>query len=771
MKVAQKQVQIPAGTGNFDVAVTGYGTEKGFLTVAPRHDANDTQRAHANLAIGLGDGTEALSSAVAARDNVASSSIAKRRSAQRVYQYLDVAGTAEDAGGDFSAVITDGVQFNQTNAGSLRYMLSTVLFGGGASDQVEAGQFAPNTTQNGTTDKTTPGFKPRVIFLVTGGSGFGGGVQAHSALSFGIAWDDGGTIRNLSVSMNQEDAVSITECYSLASDTRSAVVLNEAGGIAWSIEITALSSTGFTATTRDGAPDVGDAVAYIALDFDDAQKFWAGFVTAPTATGNTTFTDPGFEGTFAGLALLHALAVGTIEADADAGAFGFAFADRQSATAGSGAAIFFEDGRVLSPLTTTQTGNQATDNPIYFPNHDGTDSHVATFNGFQSTGPRFNWSTAGTAQKWLLFQFGNHRVSGSTTFAFSGAGTAVGRGRMSGTASISFSGSGSVRGRGEVSGTAALSVQGTGTVLGRGLVDGTASLVVQGTGTILGRGLVGGSAAITFSSEGTISGVGVLDGTAAILFTGSASARGLASIAGTASLVIDGAGTVLGRAGIGGTAAIQVDASGTAVPKLRAEGAAAIVFAAEGTILGRGVLEGTAGLVFTGSGSLAATGFLSGTATIKFLVFGDLVDGASGVVPVYVRIAELVRASVQEKLFDVFGVPILWDAEDEAVGEHFPVWMRARLRVPFGTSVDFGKDPTRGRKRGSLELEIHTRAGLGDGLAILWADRVRDALVDHVRQELFFREPRFARAERIGEDWTIAVVLPFQLDFLSSEEP
>ena len=289
-------------------------TPNALLMWITRATTDGTAADHAVISIGAWDANgNTWSVAGTAEDNVGTTD-ATRRSAIGSVLYLPNPGeTTSDATPTVDSVGAGSVTLNWADGCDGPYLLHILAI---ECDNAYAGSIVLNSTVNGTTATTDPGFEPTVII----GSHINGSDTSNSAnnlrTSLGWAVNGGG---QCAAGIEWDDAAATATGNGAVSEDYMVFLSNGGDGVVWAGEVTAFGASGFTITTRQATG--GNRMFYLALDLGD-RGAWAGVIDTPTATGAQTYTAPSMRAGVVLMAPSMAEAVATGYSDARAGVYG-----------------------------------------------------------------------------------------------------------------------------------------------------------------------------------------------------------------------------------------------------------------------------------------------------------------------------------------------------------------------------------------------------------------------------------------------------------------
>ncbi len=509
MKAVPVQFSPPALPGGFSVTSTGFGTCKGGLVVGTRGATNDTITAEASMGIGAHDGTTHRCVTAQSRDAVATT-VAKAWPANTMaYRLLGAAGGV-DGEMEANGFVADGIQFDIIDTFAGLYQ-TTVMMLGDDDCQVKVASTSSFPGIDGTLNATV-GFEPKVVFTFSNFLAFGSAAAgADASISMGVAWNNNGTWENYCISKWDDDAVATTA--SAACTYGSHALVNIAGGaLVSSVDVTASSSTGFTLTTRVTA--VAVQTGWMAVTWSSDQKFWAGSVNSITATGVKSYTSPGFPLSFAGLLMTRCTALGTIKTDADGGIFAVGLCGGTGKE--SGYCISTRDAVALG---TTTCKNDPSNDTIRLLDHTGALTTVANFSAWNALGVDFDaptTATDGTTRKWILFGWGNPRLTTTTGQATASGGVAMRQalvvsGQAAVTSTLTLKAAGfAVSGQATTTSTLTMKAHAF-AVGGQALADGGVTMRATGL-TFDGQATASGDVGMTGTSNGVASGQATVTG-------------------------------------------------------------------------------------------------------------------------------------------------------------------------------------------------------------------------------------------------------------------
>jgi hypothetical protein len=290
----------------------------------------------------------------------------------------------------------------------------------------KTGAFTSRTT-TGTDVITGVGFQPKIIiFFSTADFAADDAFAADYNFRFGVATDTTAANQGGMASYSQ-DGASVTNCDRVWNST--GALVREVGHSPTIVgAVSAIGSDGFTVnwTTVDGT---AHRIHYICIGGTDITNVKSGILTSPTATGNVSYTGPGFQPDF-----IMLWGNQTTTAGATGSTFGLGFATSSSNQVVLSAA----SQNNLIPSGTRRY--QRSDNVLCLVELDGSDlgsPNSACFGGslvsMDTNGFTINWSVAITAGQsksfgYLAVKGGNWKVGSSTSKTSTGTQAVTGVG-------------------------------------------------------------------------------------------------------------------------------------------------------------------------------------------------------------------------------------------------------------------------------------------------------------------------------------------------------
>lgn len=297
-----------------------------------------------------------------------------------------LANLTDDTGGqeyevDFSSFSANAINLSVTVTGTPAAYLMTVTLYAGSNLTASAGVVAVNATQDGTFT-ITPGFQANGGFFTWNRGEFDDPPLNNFEFSYGFMSYNGATI-------SQSAALWRIDNNDAEVDVRMAVRDNRCAGSrnAETFEVTAVSPTQVTFTTRDAGSSASRDIGYVVFNTDRENSevdFKAGVFDTPTSTGQTVHTDPGFKPQSVSVAGTQMEAVNTDVKSALAGTFVVSAFD---ASAGYSNALSEE-------YQATEMNNQSLseDRALVVPLDDGSTGIAADLVTFTSSGFTLNYT-------------------------------------------------------------------------------------------------------------------------------------------------------------------------------------------------------------------------------------------------------------------------------------------------------------------------------------------------------------------------------------------
>ncbi len=488
-------------TQDFTIAGIGAASEiKGARFYVSRATVDDTGADHAVLSRGATDGTRSRCVSVVMEDGQNPSDTSRRGATDEVIQILALDGSI-DGEANFDSFITDGVRINWGNLPAAAYLVTCVLFVGDVTIRVD--DFTTNATENSTTVVSSLSERPEAIFFDSIFNALNDTAVDDADLASGY-FADGASIEQASWGFRHANGVSPTQNNASLSVTRCITHSSEGAGVDAGCEITAVSSTGFTATTRDGAG--GDVVVFMALSFGGVNQANVSTLSSPTAVGNQAETGVGFKPGFVDVLHTQITAAGFV-------------VDNRGGSHGVG--VFTETEEFSHNITnqdnqtTSQTTSWCEDQAIQARVANGTGvGSQAEFVSMDSDGFTLDWinvfAIAARVMPYLAIELViSVEDGGGSLPSLTGAGVVDQRHELGGGGNLpALTGSGVLEQRHELGGGGSLpSLTGAGVLEQRHALGGGGSLpALTGSGTLEQRHELGGGGSLP-----ALTGAGVLE--------------------------------------------------------------------------------------------------------------------------------------------------------------------------------------------------------------------------------------------------------------------
>lgn len=747
------------GGATLDFETDDIVNPKAALFIVSRSTDLDTISDNATMSVGATDGT---------RDRGHGCYVENLGNPTNALSHADdVVGYLMDGSGGqlveakFSQWLTNGVQISFTSAPGERYFVTCVLI---SSDlAVKVGSDSSSATLNATTTVTTGIANSVLIFF--------GGIPLSAAL--GTLYGVDNPEAQLGLGFADINASTINQCNSSwASGFGQIVRIKGKGGIQndrvlsvysatldstlAAIEVTAISGTGFTVTTRDAA--LGMQFGYLALELPSDVAHEIAVVTSPDTTSNAAYPltmtqTPQF--LLQGSMLRTSLGS---SAGVDSSTLCLAAYDA-SVQAGSTINVAVTEGIPSVAQSNSHEG-------LLVPQGNGDVGLAARLSGFFPGEYQLDFTD--TMADFFLM-----------TALVIGEGGIVGQAEGSLTLDGTCDGVG--RGIGSSSGAAHLNAgTNAGTGLSQGNAPGTANIDGTGAGTAINPGSSSGTAHLNGTSDGTAARNGSASGTANIDGTGSGIAAGISPAVGTMNLEgsSDGVGMSYGAASgaldlvaiVDGTAAFvgeQVkpakmnllgSSSGSAAingacsDTLHLQGASSGVGVGLGTVAGVMHLDGVAVLYATATSAASGTLHLYGEATEESTLLLGL--------GFYTQTSGLVRLQFNALIAEALPVETAWDnAPFHATRDY---WVEASVEYDDTIETHTGLSSTNSYKTwGKLVVDVVQPVGSGEETIQTIINAIESAFTLLSYGRIKFDVPSVANVGRRGAKWITRVTCPF----------
>lgn len=214
-------------------------------------------------------------------------------------------------------------------------------------------------------------------------------------------------------------------------------------------------------------------------------------------------------------------------------------------------------------------------------------------------------------------------VAGDTRIASALSGSIDAKAGVSGQAQGAWAGAGAISGQSSITGKATAQWAGAGTVAAQSGVNGNTTCLVQLSGSISAQSGVSGAAQAQKPLLGIVYGASVVAGkvTKATPIAGTIS--GFSDFSGSAACDKPLAGSIIGLSGVSGDAWWKI--SGTVAGASGVSGSAHADYSLAGTIIGRSEVLGKAIDSYSAKGTIAAQSDISGRPTANFALSGSIV--------------------------------------------------------------------------------------------------------------------------------------------------
>ncbi len=338
VEIEVREFTISTGTGNIDF--TGFGFQPKacmFFYSSNATDNADSSTSDGKVrSIGMCDGTREWAMCSASEDNQANADVGRRSTTSGCILRADEGSGSQGLLGKatFVSFLSDGVRVNRTTAfTSPTSPLVRVVAFGGSDVSVYGDIFNPNDTLNGTTSTTAVGFEADLLMTsMINNHVDSDGNSNNDDDSFSVGWavnpDRQAANNTFSIMAGARDAPTAMETAHMISNNRCCTSVRDNATDA-GIEITAWSSNGFTATTRDKAFFSDGRFFFLALKLGGSDaKIYTVNTDCRTTTGDQVNTAAGFLPIFMmDIMISTDTAVNTLLTSGSASSMGFGFAD------------------------------------------------------------------------------------------------------------------------------------------------------------------------------------------------------------------------------------------------------------------------------------------------------------------------------------------------------------------------------------------------------------------------------------------------------------
>ena len=407
-------VRVAASTataGNTqDITISGFGTPKAVMFFVTQATADDTTTANAAIGIGSTDGTREWLLCVVSKDAQTTSETNMRQTNGGCVGVANEFGTAWDWQFGFNSFITDGVRLDIDTQASAGYLITAVFIGGTDVANVYANYHDDLTNGTGTVAITAPGFTPDVIFCVNGDRSTLNSGTSNGPLSFGAAINDGSQTQRSSIIFG-DDNLTTTSVSEYISNAYLAGA-NTSTALKYGTTLNSFDASGFT--VQSSASPGRAIIFYLVIEFTGSPDLALFDMSWPTS-GNYAETNPGFQPDFGMICSV----VGPASRNAIDTTNGVSF----SIAAFDANNIYTNNYTDDDGVTTSVAKSLSSDQLRFLQTSGSSDSVVASFDGFDSSGWDFTLSTnPGSAVLGWGFAFGDG-VGGGATEVLPGSGS------------------------------------------------------------------------------------------------------------------------------------------------------------------------------------------------------------------------------------------------------------------------------------------------------------------------------------------------------------
>lgn len=376
--------KLPSSTGSEDITGSFSWTPVACIAICCASESKGITDVDGCLSVGFCDGTRSRYTTDWVVQGY-TNTYAGQYSGTRLFGAVD---ETHEVRGDFTTFIPGGVRINVSTGGTLFSPYIVFIFFP-PSWSAYVGDATVNTSQNGKTDVTAPGFQPDLIMSTMPTQDTSGydnsGNEQHCAPCYGIS--DGAAEWGLMTWVT--DNAGTTECAQLLS---LGLVAQDSNGVNFAndaaFRLTDFDSSGFSIQTvyyGTTALELGYIALKNDLAIDDAELFVSANSTGDEDHTNTTFT-PGFA--LKMMSCLESYDATAFDATAECQVFGV-FTENE---------IFSIGYTVDDGASTGNTSGIYYDDQLWAGNHAESEEMDATFVEFISTGYTLNYTTApGTA--------------------------------------------------------------------------------------------------------------------------------------------------------------------------------------------------------------------------------------------------------------------------------------------------------------------------------------------------------------------------------------
>lgn len=387
-KVKVEITQVIASPGLQDITIPDFDVVKAAMFIFSNVTTTGIQVSGIEYSMGFTDGIKSRAIGFSSEENLPDSNTQSVGTEDHLIILPEKANNGLSGSAKFEEWIQDGIRINWDTFPSGNYLLTAIFFGGKDLDVLVDTFITPSTTENSVNIDTV--FEPDQLIGISNGFVLNESIQNLGRLCVGFA-DNGDSLNQGSITYFSSDGATIGSPASIISSgifqrriTLSSVIN--------SVQISGFTSSGFIAetVTSNGSTSVG----FLALKYNDNRDHFVGFVDSPVISGVSEFNNPDFHPLVVFQLLTQLENLNNLISFDEAGVHGLSIFTQNE-----------EFSHSFSEKSSTITENHTLfDNTaINFPNQDGLQSFVASYDQMTSSGWKLDFTSVdGSVRKWLV---------------------------------------------------------------------------------------------------------------------------------------------------------------------------------------------------------------------------------------------------------------------------------------------------------------------------------------------------------------------------------
>lgn len=281
--------------------------------------------------------------------------------------------------------------------------------------------------------------------------------------------------------------------------------------------------------------------------------------------------------------------------------------------------------------------------------------------------------------------------------------------------------------------------------LGATIVAAPVSLdgISQGVSSVSGELVL--AVPLVSSSQGSSS----ISGAATVLIHLDGLSQETLSVLGVLNLSVPLASVSQGTSSILGELILHVSLVGVSQEVSSTSGALTV----DGTPL-VGISQGISSIL----GVLILEGVFTGLSAATLSTLGSLTFRTAGF---YESLANQISAYFETNVAEALNIPVRYD-NDPRKTPNALFWIE--YSIDFGTATQFEIGVNSSRHVGNINVRLKHKVGIGIGRLLDIADQINTLFKVIEINDIIFRVPRVVNTGRVGDDYQLSVICPFQVD-------